>query len=517
VHGELRLVTADGEPPPRPLRDRSSSPRVASIELFADLVYIFAVTQLATYLRSNPNVGGILRSVLLLGIVWMIWVYTTWVTTWVDPDFIEIRLLLIAGILVSLAIAAALPRAFGNLGLVVGGGYALMQAGRSLFMVIVLRGPPRRNFKRILAWRSIAGAFAVAGGLVHGPARVVLWVLAICTDVAGGLVGYAAPELGRSRGPDWTIDGGHFAVRYQQFILIALSQSIIATGSTLTRMRDVTGLSAAGYAVAFAGSVTLWWMYFVRVADASTKAIASSKDPGRLGRTAYQLIHPVMVAGIIVWSVGDEKILTSPLSGVTAASAWTILVGPALFLAGHAAFKWVIWRTIPWERIVGVAALVLLSLAAAALPQVALAACAIAVAAAVAATDHRGPPGLLFRLPANLRPGRRAREKLAPWSRRRITYGDLRGRADATAVARPIWRPKGAGRQYGVVRRPGVHLRGHATVGLPAEQSDRGRRAAVRAAAGDILADLGFRHVDHQLHGPRIPRDPAAAHRGNAG
>jgi low temperature requirement protein LtrA len=145
--------------------------------------------------------------------------------------------------------------------------------------------------------------------------------------------------------------------------------------------------------VAFAGSVALWWLYFVRVAGASADVIASSPDPGRLGRSAYHMIHPVMVAGIIVWAAGDQSILTSPLSGVRAVSAWMILGGPALFLAGHAAFIFVLWRMIPWRRVIGVAVLALLVLAAAALPQVALAACAAAVVAAVAASDHLGPPG----------------------------------------------------------------------------------------------------------------------------
>jgi low temperature requirement protein LtrA len=358
------------------------------MELFADLVYIFAIIQLSAYLRSNSNRDGILRSVLLLGMVWMVWIYTTWITNWVNPEFIEISLLLVAGMLVSLGMAAALPRAFGNLGPEVGGGYALMQSGRSLFMVLVVRGPPQRNFQRVLVWRSAVGALALAGGFVPGAPRAVLWVLAVTIDVTGGLAGYATPGLGRSRTRDWTIGGGHFAVRCQAFILIALGETLITTGGTLSDMRNLTGLHAAAFAVAFAGSVALWWLYFVRTADASTEILISSPDPGRLSRSAYQLVHPVMVAGVIVWSAGDEKILTSPLSSVSAESAWKILGGPALFLAGHAAFKFVIWRRIPWTRVIGVAVVASLALVSAVLSQVVLAACAVAVVAAVAAFDR---------------------------------------------------------------------------------------------------------------------------------
>jgi low temperature requirement protein LtrA len=361
------------------------------MELFADLVYIFAVTQLAGHLRSDPTLRGALRSALLLVIFWLIWIHTTWITNWVDPEWIEIRLLLIAGMLISLAMAAALPRAFDDLGLVIGGGYAVMVIGRALFMVIVLRDPLRINFERILAWRSVVGAFALAGGLVDGLPRVVLWVLAVTIDITGTLTGFPTLGLGRSRTQDWTIAGDHFAARCQAFILIALGETLITTGGTLSGIHSITGPNVAGFAVAFAGSVALWWLYFAHAAGASTRAIGSSPDPGRLGRSAYHIVHPVMVAGIVVWAAGDKKILTSPMSTVSVASAWMILGGPALFVAGHAAFIFVIWRGFPWRRIIGVAALALLALAAAGLPQVALAACAAAVVAAVAASDHYRP------------------------------------------------------------------------------------------------------------------------------
>jgi low temperature requirement protein LtrA len=386
-------VNSDDQSARRPLRDRSGGLRVTNMELFADLVYIFAVTQLSSYLRSNPTVGGILGSALLLVMFWLVWAYTTWITNYADPECFEVRLLLVAGMLVSLAMAAALPRAFGDLGLVIGGGYVLLQTGRSLVMVLLMRGAVRRNFERVLAWTAVYGAFALAGGLVHGPPRAAAWVLAVSIEVTGGRVGFATPGLGRSSTRDWAIEGRHFAARCQAFILISLGETLIVTGGTLSGVRGVTGPHVAGFVVAFAGSVSLWWLYFVRVAEGSARVIASSPDPGRLALSAFHLLHPVMVAGIIVWSVGDEKILTSPLSSVTVESSWKILGGPALFLAGHAAFKFAIWRTIPWSRIVGVAVVALFALAAATLPEIALGACAAAVVAAVAASDHRGPPG----------------------------------------------------------------------------------------------------------------------------
>jgi len=251
-----------------------------------------------------------------------------------------------------------------------------------------VRGPLQRNFERILAWCVVSGSLALAGGLVGGTARDVLWLLAVAVDVAGGLTGFATPGLGRSRTLDWTIEGGHFAERCQAFILIALGESIGIIGATLSSLQHVTGTAVAAFVVAFAGSVALWWLYFDRSAAASARVIAASDDPGRLGRSAYHLIHPVMVAGIIVTAAGDEKILTHPSSTASAPSAWMILGGPALFLAGHAAFKFVVWRLISWIRLAGIAVLALLALAVPVLPEVALAACAAAVVAAVAAGDR---------------------------------------------------------------------------------------------------------------------------------
>jgi low temperature requirement protein LtrA len=383
-------VSVQARAAPRLLRDQSGDHRVTNIELFFDLVYVFAVTQLSHYLLRVPTIGGAFQTAILLALVWQAWVYTTWVTNWLDPERLQVRLLLMALMLVSLAMSAALPHAFAEDGIWVGGAYALIQIGRTAFMVAALpAGPLRRNFQRVLAWCVVSGALAVAGGLAGGHARELLWLLAIGVDVVGGLVGFAVPGLGRSHTSDWRISGGHFAERCQAFFLIALGESIVIIGATLSEVDHATAAEIAAFLVAFAGSVALWWLYFDRSADASAEIIAGSADPGRLGRSAYHFIHPVMVAGIIVAAAGDEKILSDPTAHASTASAWMILGGPTLFLAGHAAFKHVLWGIVPWTRLAGVAVLALLALAAGTLPEAALAACAAAVVAVVAATDRR--------------------------------------------------------------------------------------------------------------------------------
>ncbi len=370
------------------LRPPGASARVTNVELFFDLVYVFAVTQLSHYLIDHRTAGGALQALLLLTMVWLVWAYTTWVTNWLDPERIPVRLMLLGLALASLVMSAALPFAFAGRGVAVGGAYALMQIGRSGFAVAGLCGQRlQRNFQRILAWCLVSGALAVAGGLVAGHARELLWLAAVAVNVLGGLAGFYTPGLGRSETRDWTIEGNHFAERCQAFILIALGESIVVIGATLSGLPAVTAQEVIAFLAAFTTSAGLWWLYFHRSAEESAQVIASSADPGRLGRSAYHLIHPVMVAGIIVVAAGDQLVLRRPGAVGGPAVSAMVLGGPALFLLGHAAFKAVVWGRVSWTRIGGAAVLAALGGLAPFVPALVLGVCAAVVVVGVAATD----------------------------------------------------------------------------------------------------------------------------------
>jgi low temperature requirement protein LtrA len=375
------------------MRPRAGSERVTNVELFFDLVYVFAVTQLSHYLLSHATVAGALRTGLLLVMVWLVWAYTTWVTNWLDPERIAVRLLLLALVPASLVMSAFLPEAFGPRGLAVGCAYAGMQIGRSAFAVVALRGQPlQRNYERILAWCLVSGTLAVAGGIAAGHARELLWAGAVGVDLLGGVAGFYTPGLGRSRTADWTIEGGHFAERCQAFILIALGESIVVIGATLSGLPRITGAEIGAFAVAFIGTIGLWWLYFDRSAEAGARVIARSSDPGRLGRSAYHFIHPFMVGGIIAVAAGDEVVLSHPGTVGEVRVAWLVLGGTALFIAGHAAYKAVLWRHISWPRVAAVAVLALLALLAPHVSALVLGACAAAVVVAVAVADQAATP-----------------------------------------------------------------------------------------------------------------------------
>ncbi len=331
------------------LRRGDTDGQVTNIELFFDLVYVFAVTQLSHSLLTRATVTGALQAVLLLAMVWLVWVYTTWVTNWLDPQRIPVRVMLIASMLGSLVLSAELPQAFGGRGLWVGAAYAAMQVGRSVFAVAGLAGERlQRNFERILAWCLLSGALALLGGFADGGVRVGLWIAAVAVDLLGGAFGFYTPGLGRSTTTDWTISVSHIAERCQAFVLIALGESLVAIGGTLSNLHQVTGMAVGAFIATLIGVVAFWWLYFDRSADAATQRVAHSADPGRLGRSAYHFIHPIMIAGIIVTSTADERVLADPAATITASTAWLVLGGTALFLAGHAAFKFTVWGTMPW-------------------------------------------------------------------------------------------------------------------------------------------------------------------------
>jgi low temperature requirement protein LtrA len=214
-------------------------------------------------------------------------------------------------------------------------------------------------------------------------------------DAGGAATGFWTPWLGRSTTAEWDIEGGHFAERCQAFLLIALGESIVVIGATLAGL--LGPLSAphadrapvvAAFLVAFAGSVGLWWLYFDRSAGDAARLIAESADPGRLGRSAYHYIHPIMVAGIIVVAAGDERVLAGPDVVGAADTSWLILGGAGLYLAGHLAFKLTVWRRLSWPRAVALVVIALLGLAAPHVSALILSSCTAAVIIAVAVADY---------------------------------------------------------------------------------------------------------------------------------
>jgi low temperature requirement protein LtrA len=374
---------------PRVLRD--GNVRVTQVELFFDLVYVFAVTQLAHLLVAHPDVQGAVRTAVLLAMVWQIWVYTTWLTNYLDPETELVRFTLIALMLVSLVLAAAIPDAFTDRGWLVAGVYAGTQVVRSVFVALMLRSHRlAATFWRIAAWSALAAVPMLGGAAVGGYARAGLWALAVGIETVGAALGFRTPGIGRSETRDWTIDGRHFADRCQAFVLIALGESIVVSGGRLSQLlrTHVEGDRIAAFLVSFVGVVALWWVYFDRAAEDSARAIARSDDPGRLGRSAFHWVHPIIIAGIIVSAAADEVVLAEPSARGVFSTSWLLVGGAALFLAGHAVFKAVVWHVVSWPRVIAVVVLLVLLVPARHVSALALATATVAVIIAVAVADR---------------------------------------------------------------------------------------------------------------------------------
>ena len=322
--------------------------QVTPFELFFDLVFVFAVTQLSHRLLNHLTVGGALETLLLLLVVWSAWVTTTWVTNWFDPDRLPVRLMLAAVMLASLFMSVALPEAFGERGLMFALAYVAIQVGRAAFAFLALRKssggshPLSRTFQRALSWHVAAGVLWIIGGLLGSEARYALWGLAAAAAYGAPLTGYYTPGLGRSCTGEWTIQGGHIAERCRLFIIIALGESLLVTGTTFGQI-EASAATVLAFVVAFLGSVALWWIYFDRSEEAAREIISSSEEPGRLARSAYTYFHLPMIAGIIAVAAADELTVAHPAEHGTPASLALILGGTALFVAGHAFFKWAVF------------------------------------------------------------------------------------------------------------------------------------------------------------------------------
>ena len=322
-------------------RGRADSNRVGMIELFFDLVFVFAVTQLSHALLKDLSPGGLFRVTLLFIAVWWVWSTTTWVTNWLDPERLPVRSALLVLMLLGLIVSVSIPEAFGERAHSFTVAYVAMQVGRTLFFLWAVRNEAerhRRNFQRILVWLAAAGILWIVGGFAEGNERLAWWTLAMFIEFVGPWVFFWVPGLGRSTTMDWDVDGGHMAERYALFVIIALGESILVTGATFAEL-EWTSATVVAAISAVIGTILMWWIYFDTGAERAHHRIAHSSDPGRQARGAYTYMHALIVAGIIGCAVADEVVLMHPEHGTTAGLV-AILGGPFCYLIGTALFKW---------------------------------------------------------------------------------------------------------------------------------------------------------------------------------
>ncbi len=383
------------EPSPH-LRPRDGEDqRVTTVELFFDLIYVFAVTQLShLVIDGRVSAASVGHAAFLLAVVWWAWIYTTWMVNWFDPGSVPVRLILIAVGLASLLMSAAIPTAFRSSAPLFAGAYVALQVGRNLAGVVLLDREHglRLVFERILFWSGCSGALWLAGAFVSSSTRLALWGPALAVDLAAPLLGYRTPGRGRSETVEYAVDGGHFAERFQAFIIIALGESIVVTGATAS----AHGLSAQivlALAVAFLGTGALWWLYFGEVAEHSRRHLAESEDPGSLARDAYTYLHLPIVTGIIMVAVADDLLIQHPGHPLGTSGVVMTLGGPALYLLGETLFRVRMIRSVSPKRIACVIALGALAIAAGELSALALSGAVAALLTALGIWEYEPRAG----------------------------------------------------------------------------------------------------------------------------
>ncbi len=369
--------------------DHPRTDRVTYIELFFDLVFVFALTQLSRFLYENQSWVGALESATLVLALWWVWVHTTWVTNVLDPARLPVRLVVIGLSLVGLLLSVSIGESFGDRGLTFALAYVALQLGRTVFMALALARHDRvlyRNFLRILVWLSVSGVFWIMGALLPLEFRLPLWIAGLLVEYVSASIGFRLPGLGRSGLDDWDLSGPHIAERSALFVIIALGESILVSGFAFVD-QDASLPGVLGLLLAFTGGVMMWWLYFDHGERAGSRAIAASAEPGRIARLAYTYVHAIIIAGIVLTSVADKEILAHPDEPMRLSTAVVITGGPFVYLVGLQLFRWIVARQVLASHLAGIALLALAFAAAGLVSPLALAGLCTAVLMLVAAWE----------------------------------------------------------------------------------------------------------------------------------
>lgn len=314
---------------------------VGPVELFFDLVYVFAIIQLSHLLIAHLTWIGAAQTVVVFAAVWWGWNYTAWAMNWLDPSRTPVQLLSGVLMLAALGMSVAIPTAFGGGALLFVGCYLFMGILRPVFMMVAFRGQQlAHNYRMLLLWTLGAGVFWVAGAFLEPEWRLLTWLVAVLVDYLAPLAHYRVPGVGSAPMSVWDTDPEHLAERNRLVFIIALGESILLMGGAVVDHGELTASMAVSLLVGFASLFVLWWNYFAlngedTGGDGSTAAL----------RSAYAYAHAFMVLGAILVAVSIElrlshDHLTPAIVAVTVAGPLVYLVGNVLFLRsrrGHLA------------------------------------------------------------------------------------------------------------------------------------------------------------------------------------
>jgi low temperature requirement protein LtrA len=307
--------------------------RVTPLELFFDLVFVLALTQGTTLIAHTPTWGGMLKGVLVLGVLWWSWGGYAWLTSVLDPEEGAVRLVIFAAMAAFLVAALCVPHAFGSEALTFACAYAVVRAAHIVLFVIASRDDPalRASVLSLAVSTAIGVGLLFAAAAAAGDLRVALWGVALLLDTGG-------PFLFGQEG--WKLVPGHFAERHGLIVLIALGESIVAIGVGAEASLGAGIIAAAVLGIVVAGA--LWWVYFDVTSIVAARRLARAA-PGReqneIARDSYSYLHFPMIAGIALIAVGLKITLAHVDEELAIVPASALLGGAALYLLAHVAFR----------------------------------------------------------------------------------------------------------------------------------------------------------------------------------
>jgi low temperature requirement protein LtrA len=257
---------------------------VSPVELFFDLVYVFAIGQLSHHLLEHVDLRTGTETAIMALAVFYGWYMTAWGANWLEPDRLPVRLLLVGLMFASLLMSVAIGDAFGDRAWLFVTGYLLLQVGRAVFLIVALRGRPQgEHFVNLLVWELATGLFWVAGAIANSDERLVLWGIAVLATYGGALSQHSLPGRGRRVDLEHTeIAGGHLVERFRLFFIIVLGETVLSAGNAFAgEPFELERLLAL--VIAFTGTVALWWCYFQRAEGVGAELAENADDAGAVG------------------------------------------------------------------------------------------------------------------------------------------------------------------------------------------------------------------------------------------
>ncbi len=354
--------------------------RTSYLELFFDLVFVFAITQVTALILHDLSAGGIARGALVLGLVWWAWGGFAWMTNAVDVESAGVRIVFLGCALASFFVALAVPRAFDADELWFALPYLVLRVLHVGLYSWGLRSDRAHQHAivRLAPFFLVGPLIVLAGGFVEDPnLRAAIWVLGLAIDTGGALTASG-----------FRVSASHFAERYALFVIIALGESIVAIGVGAGSL-DHDFTFAATVTIAFAGVAALWWAYFDIIALAAERSLRLADDLTRpaLARDVFSYFHYPAILGIILYAVAAEKTVAHPEDPLSTPARAALGLGFAFFLLSATLGRYRVLRRIAWERVAGGIVVLVVAFAASGVEAMWLLGIEVAILVAVVAAE----------------------------------------------------------------------------------------------------------------------------------